>query len=198
MRTILCCTAAALISAGQLFAGEPQKVNTKGEGQMVTPQKKALVVYYSRTGNTKKVAEDIAGALNADIEQLIDKKDYSGAIGYMKAGKAASQEKLADIAPVKYDSSKYEMVILGTPVWAWNMTPAIRTYITNNKQAFKSISLFTTAGGTKPEKIVQKMEELAGKKAVSSVGFFAGEIKDKDSKPYQEKLQAFLKGLQYY
>ena len=164
----------------------------------MTTQKKALVVYYSRTGNTKKVAEDIAGALNADIEQLIDKKDYSGAIGYMKAGKDASKEKLAEIVPVQHDPSKYEMVILGTPVWAWNMTPAIRTYITNNQQAFKSIALFTTAGGTKPDKIVQKMEELAGKKAVSSAGFFAGEIKNKDPKAYQEKLQAFLKGLQYY
>lgn len=188
--------AAVLMMACHLSAEEPKKAIVKQEGKM-TEQRKALVVYYSRTGNTKKVAEDIAVALNADIEQLVDKKDYSGVMGFMKAGKAASKEQPADLAPVKYDPSKYEMVILGTPVWAWNMTPAIRAYITNNKQAFKSISIFTTSGGTKPDKIVEKMETLAGKKAVSFSGFFAGEIKANGSS-YKEKLQAFLKGLQYY
>jgi flavodoxin len=189
--------AAVAVMVVQLFAVEPQKMNMKQEAQMTT-QKKALVVCYSRTGNTKKVAEDIASALNADIEVLIDKKDRSGVAGWLKSGKDASQEKLADIEAVKYDPSKYEMVILGTPIWAGNMAPAVRTYITNNKQSFKSISAFTTSGGTKPAKTIEKIETLAGKKTVASSGFFAGEIKSKDAKVYQEKLQAFLKGLQYY
>ena len=190
-------TAALLIASGQLFADGLQTNQTK-EGVKMTPQNKALVVFYSRTGNTKKVAADIAAALNADVEQIVDKKDRSGVMGWVKSGKDASQEKLADIVTVKYDPSKYEMVILGTPIWAGNMTPALRTYITNNKQSFKSISAFTTSGGSKPDKTIQKIETLAGKKAVSASGFFAGEIKNKDPKAYQEKLQAFLKGLQYY
>jgi flavodoxin len=197
MRTILCCMAAVVVMAAQLFAAEPQKNNSKAEAQMTT-QKKALVVCYSRTGNTKKVAEDIAAAINADVEVLIDKKDRSGMMGFLKSGKDASQEKLADIEVVKFDPAKYEMVILGTPIWAGNMAPALRTYITNNKQSFKSISAFTTSGGTKPAKTIEKIETLAGKKSVSTSGFFAGEIKSKDPKAYQEKLQAFLKGLQYY
>ena len=185
------------MAAGQLFAAELQTNQAKGGAQMTT-QKKALVVFYSRTGNTKKVAEDIAAALNADVEQLVDKKDRSGMMGWLKSGKDASKEKLADIDTVKYDPSKYEMVRLGTPIWVGNMTPALRTYITNNKQSFKSISVFTTSGGSRPDKTIKKIETLAGKKAVSAGGFFAVEIKNKDPKAYQEKLQAFLKGLQYY
>ena len=195
MNKLACLIAGSLMmAAGQSFAAE----SVPAAGAQAAPalsQKKVLVVYYSRTGNTKKVSEDLAKALGADVEQLVDKKDRSGMGGYVKAGKDAAQEKLADLEPVKTDASKYDLVILGTPVWGWNMTPAVRTYITNNKAAFKAIALFTTAGGTKPDKIVAKMEELAGKKSVASAGFFAGEIKAKNQTKYNEKLNAFLANL---
>lgn len=41
----------------------------------------ALVVYYSRTGRTKKVAQDIATRLNADIEEIIPERNISGLFG---------------------------------------------------------------------------------------------------------------------
>ena len=180
-----------MMVSGLVFADDA----AKAQGVASVPQKKVLVVYYSRTGNTKKVAEDVAKALGADIEQLIDKKDYSGAMGYMKAGKDATKEKLAELGPVKTDVSKYGLVVLGTPIWAWNMTPALRTYITNNKASLKDIAVFTTAGGSKPDKIVKKIEDLSGKKAKISAGFLASEINDKDHAKYDAKLNAFVAGL---
>jgi len=47
---------------------------------------KTLVAYYSRTGNTKKVAVEIAKNLKADIDEIIDKKDRSGMIGWIIGG----------------------------------------------------------------------------------------------------------------
>ena len=55
--------------------------------------KKTLVAYYSRTGTTKKVGEAIAKALKADIDEIIDLKKRSGAIGWVVSGKDASQGK---------------------------------------------------------------------------------------------------------
>jgi len=54
---------------------------------------KALVVYYSRTGNTKFVAEKIAQELGADIEEVIDKKNRFGLINYLRAGGDALRRK---------------------------------------------------------------------------------------------------------
>lgn len=54
---------------------------------------KSLVVYYSRTGNTRFVAEMIAEKLKADIEELIDKKGRGGSIGFLIAGKDAALKK---------------------------------------------------------------------------------------------------------
>lgn len=183
-----------LLCAGGLFAGNTKQEAVMGASSSIS-SKKVLVVYYSRTGNTKKVAEDIARATKADVEQLIDKKDRSGAGGYIIAGKDAARENLADIEPVKNDPMKYDLVVLGTPVWAWNMAPALRTYITNNKAAFKNVALFTTAGATKPDKIVNKMETLAGKKSIATAGFFESDLKEKNHAGYEEKLNVFIERL---
>jgi len=46
---------------------------------------KTLVVYYSRTGKTKFVAEKIAVELKADVEEVVDLKSRSGRFGFLKA-----------------------------------------------------------------------------------------------------------------
>lgn len=172
-------------AAGFSSAADAAKAMEKKE------MKKILVVYYSRTGNTEKVAKDIAKVLNADVEKLIDKKDRSGVTGYLGGGKDAAAGNLAEIEPLKKDPSKYDLVIIGTPVWAWTMSPAVRTYITRNKDNLKQIALFTTAGGTGPDKIIKKMEELAGKKAVTSAGFVEDDLEDESKTSYSAKVKTF-------
>lgn len=58
---------------------------------------KALVAFYSRTGNTKKLAEEISKILEADIEEIRDKKDRSGAIGWLFAGKDATSKETTEL-----------------------------------------------------------------------------------------------------
>jgi len=68
---------------------------------------KALVVYYSRTNSTKKIAESVAKCLKADIDEIIDKKSRSGPIGFLTGGRDAMQKKETAIefekSPEKYD-----------------------------------------------------------------------------------------------
>ena len=90
------------------------------------------VVYYSRTGKTKFVAETIAAELGSEIEEIVDLKNREGKLGWMSATQDASSEKETHIAPTKKIPKDYDLLIIGTPVWAFNTTPAIRTYIKNN------------------------------------------------------------------
>jgi len=53
---------------------------------------KALVVFYSRTGTTKQVAEALAQSLNCDSEELIDTKKRSGPLGFLSAGRTQRQK----------------------------------------------------------------------------------------------------------
>jgi flavodoxin len=120
---------------------------------------KALVVYYSRTGNAKFVAETIAANIGADTEEIVDLKKRGGPIGFITGGKDATQGKETEIAPTKRNPKDYDLIVLGTPVWASSLTPAIRTYINHNDLAGKKVALFFTAG-KENQKAIDKTKAL--------------------------------------
>ena len=103
---------------------------------------KALVVYYTRTGNTKFVAETIAAELGADIEEIMDLKKRQGTLGWLSAGRDAMGAKETGIAQTKRTPTDYDLIIIGQPVWAGNPTPAIRTYLNKNDLSGKKVALF--------------------------------------------------------
>jgi flavodoxin len=105
---------------------------------------KSLVVYYTRTGKTKFVAEAIAAQLGADMEEIVDLKKRGGAIGWINGGKDASRKSLTEIAPTQKAPTDYDLLVIGTPIWAWAPTPAFRTYVSKNSIAGKKVALFYT------------------------------------------------------
>ena len=119
---------------------------------------KILIIFYSRTGTTKKVAENIAKILKADIEEIFDNKNRIGVLGYINAGKDASFKRLTSIKKLEKDSSKYDLLIIGTPIWAGNITPAVRTYISDKK--FNKVAFFITAGGGECKNALIELSEL--------------------------------------
>ena len=73
---------------------------------------KSLIAYYSRTNITRKLAEDIAEALGADIEEITTTEKYTGKIGYARAGKHAISEKIVETSKQKHDPADYDIVYL--------------------------------------------------------------------------------------
>jgi flavodoxin len=127
-----------------------------------------LVVYYSRTGTTKKVAERIVQDLGCETEQLFDTKNRKGPLGYMGAGKDSSTKRLTELKPIQKNPGAYELVVIGTPIWAWKMSTPIRTYIQMYKNKFANVAFFITCIG-KPTDTLQEMETLIGKRPVSTL-----------------------------
>ena len=124
---------------------------------------KILVVFYSRTGNTGKLGNNIAKELGCDIEEILDKKTRKGVFGYIIGGKDAFQNNITEISYMK-DVSKYDLIIIGTPVWAGKITPAVRAYIGENKSKLrkKKLAFFCTFGGNEC-KVFEEMNQLAGR-----------------------------------
>jgi flavodoxin len=103
---------------------------------------KTLVIYYTRTGNAKFIAETIAAELGADIEEVIDLKNRQGKLAFISAGRDAMSGKETEIAQTKRTPTDYDLIIIGQPVWAGNPTPAIRTYMNKNDLSGKKVALF--------------------------------------------------------
>ena len=123
----------------------------------------ALVVYYSRGGNTRKVAEELSKELQCDVEEILDTTNRSGPIGWLKSGRQASTKALTKLQPIKNDPWKYDLVIIGTPVWASHVSTPVRTYIADHKDKLKKVAFLVTEGNGGDEATVKEMEALSGK-----------------------------------
>ncbi len=145
-----------------------------------------LVAYFSRTNMTKKIAEQIAKELDADIEHITDSKNRSGVLGYIACGREVSLKKTPKTNPIEKKIEDYEIVIIGTPVWAFNMASPIRTYLRNNNNKFKKVAFFATQAGRGADTAFKEMEQLSSKPVATVV------IKTKDVVKENYHLKEFL------
>jgi len=138
---------------------------------------KSLVVFYSRTGNTKIVAEALAAALGADIETIVSDTQGTG-MGQLVVRTLFKTR--ARIGATKNDASLYDLVLVGTPVWARNVSGPVRTYLDLNKSKLKSVAFFCTYGGSGSEKALKTMEKICGKTAVGKLDVLESDVKSTD------------------
>ena len=122
---------------------------------------KSLVAYYSRTNITKKLDEYIAKNVDADIEEIKPKVNYHGKIGYARGGKDAISEKIIDIEALEFDPDDYDVVYIGSPVWAGKASTPVISYLKQNEGKFKNVKFFMTAGGRGFETGLKQMEEYS-------------------------------------
>lgn len=151
---------------------------------------KILVVYYSRSGFTKKVANKIAETLSADIEQLIDKNKRKGFFGFLFSGYEAVTKKEAKILPLEKDPQDYELVIVCSPVWAGSLSSPIRTFLNRSKEKIKNIAFVATYKAA-AERIFEQMEQIS-KKPIATLGISENEIK---SAGFESLINSFVNKL---
>jgi flavodoxin len=154
---------------------------------------KILVVYYSRTGMTAKIAKEISARVGADMEEVIDKKNRKGLLGWLSAGRDAGARKLTEIGESKRDPSLYGLVVIGTPVWNSNISTPIRTYITRYKDKFQDVALFCT-GSAEDHKVLGDMEALIGKKPLASLKLRRKQ--EIEAGEYSQKVRGFIEQFQ--
>lgn len=88
---------------------------------------KTAIVYYSMSGNTRYAAERIAQTIGADLIPLVPTKAYpdSGFKKFFWGGKSALMGDKPALEPYAFDPNAYDLVILGTPVWAGTIAPPL-------------------------------------------------------------------------
>lgn len=149
---------------------------------------KSLVVYYSRSNITKKLAENIANKINADIEEVIPKVNYQGKIGYARGGKDAITEKIVELEALKYDPQDYDLVYIGAPVWASKAANPIISYLKQNEGKFGEVKFFMTAGSSGFESSFKQMEKYS-KKPLKTLALTTKEVKKDLS---EDRINSFI------
>jgi len=157
---------------------------------------KSAIIFYSYSGNTVKVAMALAETLEAagpvDVIRLKPADESDSFFGQVAR---ALFKKTATIEDVQFDLNAYSLICLGTPVWAFGMTPAMRRYIEKcSGIEDKDIILFTTYGsGTGNNKCLNEMQAILSKKGVRGFRRFSvSQFKVNNRDFVKEKIKKIL------
>jgi flavodoxin len=137
---------------------------------------KNAVVYYSYSGNTRKVAKTLTEILRLRSDSLeIDLKPLDESKSFLMQCHRAFKHIRAKLEPVNFDLSGYDLICFGSPVWAFGPAPAMNTYLDNcSGITGKDIILFTTYGsGTGNERCLNYMEDILKNKGAKTFKRFS-------------------------
>ncbi|MGL4942780.1 MAG: flavodoxin [Thermoguttaceae bacterium] len=111
--------------------------------------KKILTLYFSHSGNTRRVAERIQQAVGGDIAEIKTREPYPA--DYNTVVVQAKRELAESFKPPLRDTIEnvgdYDLLILGSPVWWYTIAPPVMTFLAENDLANKSIAPFVTHAG---------------------------------------------------
>ena len=110
----------------------------------------------------KTMPDKIAEKIGADIIRIEPVKAYpdKGAKKFIWGGKSAVMGEKPALQPYEFSIEQYDRIILGTPVWASNFAPPIRTFIKENPDIHeKKIAVFTCFSGGGADKAIEKMKK---------------------------------------
>ncbi|MFH1061466.1 MAG: NAD(P)H-dependent oxidoreductase [Candidatus Omnitrophota bacterium] len=138
--------------------------------------KKAIVIYYSYSGRTKQAAEYLKTKITRQFQtNMIELKPLDESKFFLKQCVRAFRKIPANLNPdLPFDLKDYDLIALGTPVWAFGMAPALRAYIDKCTGLIgKKVILFATYGsGVGKDKCVQEMVEIVKDKGADEVRSF--------------------------
>jgi flavodoxin len=147
-----------------------------------------LVVYYSRTRTTHKVAVALAERLEARIEEICDSRERGGALGFVKCGHEAVRKIEPNINEPVNDPAKFDLVILGTPVWAGTMASPVRTYLKCLKGKFPPVACFVTQQSPKTQRVFGDIKDLLGQELAGTLILTTKEVAQGN---YNDKVEEF-------
>ncbi len=155
---------------------------------------KKLVVYYSLEGNTRFIAEKMAQGLGADVLELKPEKeiDSASSMRYLWGGGQVVMKEVPKLKQYKINLADYGLIAIGTPIWAFNFVPPIRTFLKENKIRGKKIILFCTHGGAKGKTFANLVAELAGNEILGEIDFY-NVLRNKEKS--EVKLEEFMRAL---
>lgn len=153
---------------------------------------KILVTYFSRSGYTKRMAEKLARMLDAQIAPIEEPGSRGGPLGYLRSLFEALRGRDAAIRPSAQEPGDYDLVLIGTPVWASHASSPARAFARLHASHIKRAALFCTLGGQGAEPALDEMAHLIGRDPVATLALTDREL---DSGAGDEKLAGFVQAL---
>lgn len=154
---------------------------------------KKLVTYFSVSGTTKAVAERLAKAIGADIDEIEPAQPYTAAdLDWRDSDSRSSREEHDhDARPAMahpIDVSGYDTVFIGYPLW-WESDPhIIRTFLESQDFAGKNVVTFATSGSSTRGADGSHLHEYAPRAVWHTGRRLPADASEKDLKAWADSL----------
>jgi len=154
-----------------------------------------LILYFTRSGTTEKLAIQLAKRLGADLEFIRPDISYSGIGGYFK-GIWHSITGRAPTVDCKRDPAQYATVIMGSPVWAGRLSAPARGYLMRFGAQLGPLAAFWVSGsGAAYPALSAEIERLTGRPLLATANFGSREV---GTGAADQKLDTLVHGLETY
>ena len=154
-----------------------------------------LTVFYSLEGNCRALAEVIREAVGGDVEALRPEKEIprQGFRRFLIGGKMALLGQSCPNQPLAVGVADYDLIFVGTPVWAWRMSPPVRRFLTETDWTGRKVALYAMHGGSfgGTLKAMQKLLEARGGQVVSTADF--RDLREKNPDATRQQAAAWAK-----
>ena len=138
-----------------------------------------LCVYYSRSGNTKKVMKAIAAELDAGLVEITDGVERGGLRGWLRSGLDAVKRDCQETLPVETERrlENYRWVIIGTPVWAGRCASPVRGLLKRRGLELERVAyVLTRKSSRKYEDIYHQMDQYTARPPLLEVSLRPGSV----------------------
>ena len=153
---------------------------------------KTLIVYFTRTGYTKKIVDKLQTELSADVEKITEEGSRHGPLGWLKSGRQGSSKADVEIRPLEADPSSYELVVMASPVWSGNVSAPMRSFMKKYRDSLPETAVFLTHDSPDVTQAFADIDELLGKEPLAR-GDVNRQVIQADEK--HEAVQEFLEKL---
>jgi len=135
------------------------------------------IVYYSRTGTTRAVAEQLARRLSADLAAIEDPRSRRGVQGFLRSLLEAVLKRETAIVAPDVILHRYRTVVIATPVWASNVPSPVRTWLNRLGAALPDVALVCTYGGSGADAALKELTRLTGKAALAELALREADVR---------------------
>lgn len=149
---------------------------------------KAAVIYYSRSGRTKAIADKIKNTFGAELFSVEPERAYGNYLSaVLRNGREKLSKKAARVATPAADFSQYDIIFVGFPVWYGTMPDFMQEYIKKCEVTGKKVIPFATAGANGRDASLATVKELFSGCEVSDYFY--------TTKPDNAEVDAWISGL---
>ncbi|MFW5682879.1 MAG: flavodoxin family protein [Phycisphaeraceae bacterium] len=130
---------------------------------------RTLVAFYSHTKHTRQQGEALAQRLDAEREPIVPRRPFRWPADLWRAGRMAFTGETQPLEPPRHDPDEFDVVVVGTPVWAWHVTPPVLSWLQQHRDRLPAVACFATYGGVGAAKVVDDIAAASGQQPFAKV-----------------------------